>query len=69
MDPDLAVPERRALFSLLVGTTGMMSRDARAGQVAALIEKGFAEVNNGKVCATEAGRQWLRQLLRGPEAA
>jgi hypothetical protein len=62
MTPDLAVPERRALYSLILGGTAAAVPQK---QTAALLEKGLAKLNkDGELCATEEGREWLRSLLR-----
>ena len=65
MTPDLAVPERRALYLLIVGIRRTANRSKSIERTSLLVDKGLAKVeSDGEVCATEEGREWLRALLR-----
>lgn len=66
MTPELAVPERRALYSLIVGVRGRARNFDWREQTSRLVEMGLAKVDtDGRILATEAGRHWLRTLLAG----
>lgn len=66
MTPELAARERQILFSLVVGTTQRTTGLGGTGATARLIEFGLVKADaRGALSATDAGRQWLRALLKG----
>ena len=67
MTPDLAVRERRLLYSLVVGARPQGGAAAVPEATARLMQFGLVKADeSGKLTATEAGREWLRRLLKPP---